>query len=49
MYRERDEREDQRREQREERSNGDDRRFPVQVRATFIRLDRSPRQQASAA
>jgi len=48
MYRERDERAEERREQREDRPTGE-KRFPVQVRATFIRLDRSPREQASAA
>ena len=48
MHPERDERDDGRRQQREEQDSSGDRRYPVQVRATFIRLDRS-QQQASAA
>ena len=48
MYRDREERDDDRREQREDRSSGD-KRFPIRIRATFIRLDRSPREEASAA
>jgi hypothetical protein len=48
MDRDRDERREDRLEQMEERTS-DGVRYPVQVRATFIRIDRTPREQASAA